>query len=253
MGLDIYAGTLTRYYSQNWKTVAQQAAEASGMGYQVIRANEEEDIITDPAVIQLDMKQWSEVVSAALVMEDGQAQKPWVEDNEKPYYTNKPDWCAFGVLQLYGACRQYGLPIPKTVPRNWDPYKDETILRAMNDPELNWSLYSSAEWWLPYEACFIFHGCTPADTEITFGTTGLLLAELDVINQKSWNASREEILGWENTEGYPEDGHMENGVFIRKTENSDFSVESLARFAFSILYRAALFSLEYGVPIILDY
>ena len=27
MGLDIYAGTLTRYYSHNWKTVVQQWAE----------------------------------------------------------------------------------------------------------------------------------------------------------------------------------------------------------------------------------
>ena len=26
MGLDIYAGTLTRYYSHNWKTVVQQWA-----------------------------------------------------------------------------------------------------------------------------------------------------------------------------------------------------------------------------------
>ena len=27
MGLDIYAGTLTRYYSHNWKTVVQQWAD----------------------------------------------------------------------------------------------------------------------------------------------------------------------------------------------------------------------------------
>ncbi len=27
MGLDIYAGTLTRYYPDDWKTVAQQWAE----------------------------------------------------------------------------------------------------------------------------------------------------------------------------------------------------------------------------------
>ena len=27
MGLDIYAGTLTRYYSHNWKTVVQRWAE----------------------------------------------------------------------------------------------------------------------------------------------------------------------------------------------------------------------------------
>ena len=30
MGLDIYAGTLTRYYTNNWKTVAQQFAELMG-------------------------------------------------------------------------------------------------------------------------------------------------------------------------------------------------------------------------------
>ena len=30
MGLDIYAGTLTRYYSHNWKTVVLQWAEENG-------------------------------------------------------------------------------------------------------------------------------------------------------------------------------------------------------------------------------
>ena len=36
MGLDIYAGTLTRYYSHNWKTVVQQWAEENGLGFQKI-------------------------------------------------------------------------------------------------------------------------------------------------------------------------------------------------------------------------
>lgn len=31
MGMDIYAGTFTRYYARNWKTKAQQYAEANGM------------------------------------------------------------------------------------------------------------------------------------------------------------------------------------------------------------------------------
>lgn len=30
MGLDIYAGTLTRYYSHNWKTITQQLSEENG-------------------------------------------------------------------------------------------------------------------------------------------------------------------------------------------------------------------------------
>ena len=36
MGLDIYAGTLTRYYSHNWKTITQQLAEENGWGFQKI-------------------------------------------------------------------------------------------------------------------------------------------------------------------------------------------------------------------------
>jgi len=36
MGLDIYAGTLTRYYSHNWKTVVQQWAEENGYTYPVL-------------------------------------------------------------------------------------------------------------------------------------------------------------------------------------------------------------------------
>ena len=33
MGLDIYAGPLTRYYSHNWKTVVQQWAEENGYSF----------------------------------------------------------------------------------------------------------------------------------------------------------------------------------------------------------------------------
>ena len=35
MGLDIYAGTLTRYYSGNWKLITQQVAEELGMSFSI--------------------------------------------------------------------------------------------------------------------------------------------------------------------------------------------------------------------------
>ena len=37
MGLDVYAGTLIRYYMNNWKTVIQQFAEDNGLKYETIR------------------------------------------------------------------------------------------------------------------------------------------------------------------------------------------------------------------------
>ena len=36
MGLDIYAGPLTRYYSHNWKTVVQQWAEENGYSFTAV-------------------------------------------------------------------------------------------------------------------------------------------------------------------------------------------------------------------------
>lgn len=44
MGSDIYAGTLTWYYTHNWKKAAQQFAEANGLGFQMIRAKQEEEL-----------------------------------------------------------------------------------------------------------------------------------------------------------------------------------------------------------------
>ena len=41
MGMDIYAGTLIRFYSDNWKTAMQQWCESNGMNYQRITPEED--------------------------------------------------------------------------------------------------------------------------------------------------------------------------------------------------------------------
>ena len=61
MGLDIYAGTLTRYYSHNWKTVVQQWAEENGYAFNRITpdgetADNEEEM--SPAEIQAAVENW---------------------------------------------------------------------------------------------------------------------------------------------------------------------------------------------------
>ena len=66
MGLDIYAGTLTRYYAHNWKTVVQQWAEKNGWGFQ--RVTPEGDAIAQeeeltPTEIQKAIEHWPAAVS----------------------------------------------------------------------------------------------------------------------------------------------------------------------------------------------
>ena len=110
MGLDIYAGTLTRYYSHNWKTVVQQWAEENGYSFNRITpdgepADNEEEM--SPAEVQAAVENWRDQILSAISQPGQPPYAPWLEDNEKPYYTDKPDWDAFGAMLLVAACRTY--------------------------------------------------------------------------------------------------------------------------------------------------
>ena len=69
MGLDIYAGTLTRYYSHNWKTVTQQWAEENEWGFQKITpdgepADNEEEL--SPAEVLAAVENWRDQILSAI-------------------------------------------------------------------------------------------------------------------------------------------------------------------------------------------
>ncbi len=58
MGLDIYAGTLTRYYAQNWKSATQQWAEANGYSFSRIMPEGQGGSAVSAAEVQEDMENW---------------------------------------------------------------------------------------------------------------------------------------------------------------------------------------------------
>ena len=255
MGLDIYAGTLTRYYSRNWKSATQKWAEENGLSYDTIRPDgettQEEAVSAD--TIQTAVQEWSCAVANSLISPSGQGYEAWEENNEKDYFTDKPDWSAFGALLLYGACLKYKLPLPQKVKKDWDYQQDTIVVRALEDNELNWSLFSYVEWWLPFDDSFSFNCITPNECEVKMATTGTLLAELRVINENGWNADEAMILSWSETEGYPTDAEIVDNDYNKIADNDEYDVQSLAKFAFSIMYQAALFSEKHHVPILMDY
>ena len=122
MGLDIYAGTLTRYYSHNWKTVVLQWAEENGYTFNRITpdgepADNEEEL--SPAEVLAAVENWRDQILSAISQPGQPPYAPWIEDNEKPYYTDKPDWDAFGAMLLVAACHTYEEPVPPTVEKDW--------------------------------------------------------------------------------------------------------------------------------------
>ena len=64
------------------------------------------------------------------------------------------------------------------------------------------------------------------------------------------------ILDWADTEGYPVDGTVgPNGQYSKADipEHTQYDTQSLAKFAFSMFWRAMRFAEEQRVPILLDY
>ena len=78
---------------------------------------------------------------------------------------------------------------------------------------------------------------------------------------KSWTSWRgrpdeDTILGWADTEGYPVDGTVDSDGQYSKAdipEHTQYDAQSLAKFAFSVFWRAMRFAEEQQVPILLDY
>ena len=81
MGLDIYAGTLTRYYSHNWKTVVQQWAEENGYAFNRITpdgepADKEEEMST--AEVQAAVENWRDQILTAISQPNQPPYHPWL-------------------------------------------------------------------------------------------------------------------------------------------------------------------------------
>lgn len=258
MGMDVYAGTLTRYYAHNWKTVTQQWAEANGFQFTRFDASNNNAQAEDelpPEEIQNIVTDWMNQLVTALSNSGCDTAKIWTENNVAPYYTDKPDWDAFGALQLYTAAKIYGENVPETVAKNWDFGNHPLIIRLANDDTRKWSLFSDVCYWLPITAGFIINCSLPTGVQTDIATTYGLKLELEKINEIGWQADEDTILSWTSTEGYPADCEVNNGQISSAgiRENSIYNTESLAKFAYSILYRALKHSEQENVPILLDF
>lgn len=87
MGLDIYAGTLTRYFTRNWKTHVQKMAEIKGYKFCLYHPKVAIKPIEDPAQIREihhALCQWRDELGSTI-----QPNLPaplWDEDTDEEYF-----------------------------------------------------------------------------------------------------------------------------------------------------------------------
>lgn len=264
MGLDIYSGKLTRYYSRNWKNNVQQVAEENNLNcvmrneYGVISPIEDKAQIEE---IREAIINWVEGMTTALRNADDTLSLPtplWDESTECDYYTDKPDWEAFGALVMLKACMLLNRPVPKYVKSGWIVFEDPVIKEAMsNEPFC--SLLSEVALWLPLQEKAIFVAPYPTGNEGRISTVSLLKQELEDLNRQLWNADETTILSWRNEKYYFPVKSKVPALFKRviipanMTRHEKYFTEDLAKCAYSMLYQAVRFAEEYHVPILLDY
>lgn len=259
MGLDIYAGTLTRYYAHNWKNVVQQWAEENGYSFEKITPDGEavmDEAEMSASEIQEIVENWRDQILEAITRDGKEPYAPWLENNEKPYYTDKPDWDALGAMLLVAACHTYEEAVPETIDKDWDFMEHPVIARLAEDQEHVWSLFRGTTWWLPISDAFLFQGPLPTEDTAVIGTIGGLRKELERLNTLAWQADEKTVLSWTDTEGYPIDGTIgSDGQYSKADipEHTQYHTESLAKFAFSMFWQAIQFAEKHQVPILLDY
>jgi hypothetical protein len=238
MGLDIYVGSLTRYYAGDWETVVQRAAREQGMVCQILRPSGPDDgTRPPPSEIQELVLLWRQKLNEALA----DAEQPplaWNESIEAPFFTDKPAWDCYGALCLWAAYDEHpGLERPEKAPES---FSDDPAYKASNAEDFQSgypNLLRGIELWLPCEFDFGFQAMGPTGQAMQFGSSIRLLEELTELNERTWRADEETIGDW------------------RKAcpDSQTAPLETKARYGYSILRYLARQSVEHNLPMKLDY
>lgn len=255
MGMDVYAGTFTRYYARNWKTATQKFCEENGIAYQQfgVHADIAPEDRASVEEIEESVNAWIDHVVGGLKGLGIEKAQVWRDDNDKPYYTDKPDWGAFGALLIYAAAKLLNKEAPEQFDKGMNSFDHPLLKEAAEGAASETSLYRGVCHWLPIDDSFMFKYVLPNGAEAEMGTVRGLKAELCRINEMCWNADEETVIGWNISEGYPDDGWIVDGKPQIGEVHKVYNTQSLAKFAFSLLWQAVRFSEKENVPIILDY
>lgn len=266
MGLDIYAGPMTRYYARDWLSVVQRYGAEQGMEVMIVRPGEpiqrtgskpgmldrifrKLGLKKDPppgqpapnqpsnAQIQQLVTAWRDAIVGSLA-EHAQGIKPWNESIEADYDTDKPDWDGLACLILWAAYAECPDLTPPTEPtREWQHDPAFKRMAEQNGGENYQALLRNCEVWLPLDIPGTFDGPLPNEHTVTFGSVPMLLRDLERLNHATWQMDLDELASTPTGE-------------LPASANA---FEYTAKFGFAILYRLTRFANDNRVPMILDY
>lgn len=236
MGLDVYVGSFTRYYSGNWETVIQTYGREKGLDIQVVRSHEPADVVTNPEEIRPAVLAWRDQLSQGLGS-NIVGRLDWDETDAAPYFTDKPSWDCYSALLLWAAYAEHpGLPRPVDFVEDWttDPAVQKS--QDTNFKTAFPQLLRDVEIWLPHDFSFTFQAADLTGTENSFGSSVALLVQLEELNRRTWTATEPTRLEWQ-----------------REGASQDAPLEIRAGFAFAIITELARQAVAHRLIMKLDY
>ena len=187
MGIDIYVGSLSRYYQGHWRTSVQQYGLDHNITVNIIRpgASETKDAPLEPSDVSRVIATWQKSLADSLGVT-----ALWDDDADSPYATNKPGWKGLGGVNLLAAYavrpdfdpskmkKRFGRKPALDNARNYD---ESAAFQATRDNFGDFpSLLGQTIWWLPVEtAPTLFAANRPDGGTQTMSNLTQLIKELN--------------------------------------------------------------------------
>jgi hypothetical protein len=230
MFVDLFVGTLTRYYSEQWENGRTRAGGRSPFG-QPKGGN----AVDDPVELQGIIAEWLDSASHKL-QQHLKEPLSWQEGMLPPYFVGDIGLAGYGGAILLAAYTNHThLQRPVTYQATWegDP-AIEASLKAEKKDAL-WEVVNCGIWF-PVDFAFGIGLKDPSGTPLKAGSVDLLWKALEYLNEANWGAPPEEIAAWR-----------------ARTLSETDSFDMQAQFGFAVFHEMCRVARENRLPMKLHY
>lgn len=190
MNVELFVGTMTRYYSEQWQNAATRQGNRSPFG-----GKDSKQAVNDPVELQGIIAEWLEQATDKL---KDHLKEPlsWQEGMLAPHHVGELGVAGYGGLILLTAYTNNAhLPRPVRSMKTWeaDP-AIQASLKAEKKDAL-WEIVNCGIWF-PTQFAFGIGMKDPSGSPLKAGSIELLWRGLEYLNEANWGATSHDIAQW---------------------------------------------------------
>ena len=231
--VDLFVGTLTRYYSTEWQNSQTRAGSPSPFGGQ--QRTDPKSVMTDPVELQGMLAEWLENANEKL---KPRLKEPlsWREGMLPPYFDGELGVAGFfGVILLAAYTLYPHLARPAVLVQLLDGDPAYDLAMKAEKKDALWEILNCGIWY-PGNFNTIIGMNDPSGAHIDAGSLDLLWKALEYLNETNWGASPETISTWR----------------ARILNDAD-TFDTQAQFGFATFYEMCRLARENHVPMKVHY